>query len=296
MSYYDNFKLLQTTKTNEELIRDYKNGDKEAINKLILKNMKFIQYMVSLHKNSSIYYDDLVEYGIIGLTKAINTFDETKNIQFTTYASFWINREINIFLNRESLQITIPFNSYYLLKILKNLEQNYKYKYGKNPSDEELLDEYKKLNYKTPATVSKIKNLRMWFKPSISLNDFLNLYQDDNKENTFISKLNGLEDKNSIFSDSSINQIIYEKIRLIINGEIPSTLTEKQRLIIDYYFGFNHERINTVKIAEKLNVCKQNVSNSLRISLQKLKKTFLENQIITEEEYEVIKDKKIKIH
>ena len=296
MSYYDKHNIPSISKTNEELVRDFKNGDKEARNKLILKNMKFIQYLSSLYKNSWIYYDDLIECGIIGLTKAIERFDESKNILFTSYASFWVNEEINNFLNRESLDVLLPINYYYLLKILKKIEQDYKFKHESNPTNQELLEEYKKLNYKTSISLCQVEALRRWFNNSISLNKIFEIYFSDSGEYTSVKILDNLEDFDANFAENSLDKMVNEKIKLIINGDIPSTLTDNQRLILDYYFGFNNEPINIIQIAKKLNISKQNVSITLRRSLQKIKKILLDNQIISEDEFKKIKDKKISLY
>lgn len=83
------------------LIKTANEGSKEAREKVIIHNIRLVIYEVS-HKFQSIECDkkDLVSAGIIGLLKAIDTFDLTKNIEFATYATRCIDNEILVSLRK----------------------------------------------------------------------------------------------------------------------------------------------------------------------------------------------------
>ena len=84
-----------------ELIEKVKQGDEEAKNKIIEHNIRLVLYEVT-HRFKYVNYDkrDLVSLGNIGLMKAINTFDTSKNVEFTTYATRCIDNEILMFLRK----------------------------------------------------------------------------------------------------------------------------------------------------------------------------------------------------
>lgn len=76
----------------------YKNGDMNAKNKLIEHNLRLVAHIVKKYYSSSEEQDDLISIGTIGLIKAINTFDDTKNIKLATYASKCVENEILMFM------------------------------------------------------------------------------------------------------------------------------------------------------------------------------------------------------
>lgn len=84
-----------------ELIEKIKQGDEKARKKLIEHNIRLVLYEVN-HRFKSVEYDknDLVSIGNIGLMKAITTFDASKKVEFSTYATRCIDNEILMFLRK----------------------------------------------------------------------------------------------------------------------------------------------------------------------------------------------------
>lgn len=70
-----------------------KAGDKKAREKLISHNLRLVAHIVKKYTNS-LEADDLLSVGTIGLIKAVDSFDCTKSVQFSTYAARCINNEI----------------------------------------------------------------------------------------------------------------------------------------------------------------------------------------------------------
>lgn len=70
-----------------------KQGDKKARDKLISHNLRLVAHIVKKY-TYSLEADDLLSVGTIGLIKAIDTFDYSKKVQLSTYASRCINNEI----------------------------------------------------------------------------------------------------------------------------------------------------------------------------------------------------------
>ncbi len=113
--------LLPQPLTKEEsckLFNKINQGDISARNILIEHNIRLVIYEVK-SKFNLINYDkkDLVSIGNIGLIKAVNTFDNSKGIKFSTYATKCIDNEILMFLkknkkgqNIESLDKTINYD------------------------------------------------------------------------------------------------------------------------------------------------------------------------------------------
>ena len=89
--------------------------EKEAKAELIEHNLRLVVYIAKKFDNTSVGVEDLISIGTIGLIKAINTFNPTKNIKLATYASRCIENEILMYLRRTSkmkLEVSIdePLN------------------------------------------------------------------------------------------------------------------------------------------------------------------------------------------
>lgn len=81
-----------------------KNGDEEARNQLIERNLRLVVYTAQKFDNTNVCVEDLISIGTIGLIKAVESFDNSKNIKLATYASRCIENEILMHLRKVSKQ------------------------------------------------------------------------------------------------------------------------------------------------------------------------------------------------
>lgn len=89
-----------------EVIARLEQGDPQARQTLIERNLRLVVYIARRFENTGINIEDLISIGTIGLIKAINTFRADKNIKLATYASRCIENEILMFLRKNSSQRT----------------------------------------------------------------------------------------------------------------------------------------------------------------------------------------------
>ncbi len=88
------FKKPLTPKEEREYLLRYKNGDNEAKNILIERNLRLVAHIVKKYSERCAETDDLISIGTIGLIKAITTFDMDKGARLATYAAKCIDNEI----------------------------------------------------------------------------------------------------------------------------------------------------------------------------------------------------------
>ena len=69
---------------------------------LIERNLRLVVYIARKFENTGVGVEDLVSIGTIGLIKAINTFNPSRNIKLATYASRCIENEILMYLRRNN--------------------------------------------------------------------------------------------------------------------------------------------------------------------------------------------------
>lgn len=101
VGYISNNSLFPEPLSSEEeqkYLELLKNGDEEARNILIEKNLRLVAHVCKKYSSTNIDLDDLISIGTIGLIKGINSFDPTKSVKLSTYVSRCIDNEILMFL------------------------------------------------------------------------------------------------------------------------------------------------------------------------------------------------------
>lgn len=88
---------------NIELIRLAKKGNKNALNKLIEVNLPLVSTISKKFLNRGYEYEDIFQIGCMGLVKAVNNFDESYNVKFSTYAVPMILGEIKRFIRDDGM-------------------------------------------------------------------------------------------------------------------------------------------------------------------------------------------------
>jgi RNA polymerase sporulation-specific sigma factor len=89
-----------------ELLLKLSEGNQSAKQTLIERNLRLVVYISRRFENTGINIEDLISIGTIGLIKAINTYDNDKNIKLATYASRCIENEILMYLRKTNNQKT----------------------------------------------------------------------------------------------------------------------------------------------------------------------------------------------
>ena len=87
-----------------EMTNKLKQGSDEARNQLIERNLRLVVYTAQKFDNTNVCVEDLISIGTIGLIKAVESFDNSKNIKLATYASRCIENEILMHLRKVSKQ------------------------------------------------------------------------------------------------------------------------------------------------------------------------------------------------
>jgi len=124
---------------NPELLVLAKNGDSDAMNELIEMNLPLVSSISKKFLNRGYDYEDIFQIGSIGLVKAINNFDLTYNVKFSTYAVPMIIGEIKRFL-RDDGMIKVSRNVKSLARKVHYYKEVLTKKLRRSPTIEELAD------------------------------------------------------------------------------------------------------------------------------------------------------------
>lgn len=212
---------------------------REQIVQKYIPLVKYIASRVIIGKSKYVEYDDLVGYGMIGLMDAINKFDESRGMQFSTYASIRIKGAMIDEIRKNS-----PISKGAIDKLNKYNEaiEQLQTKLLRDPSTEEVAAA---LDIST-SDVSDIESYINYISV-ISLDDIL--FSDDDE----IKLKETIEDKKSPSPEKSLE----EKEELEYLSKAIESLNEKDKTILSlyYYEGFTLKEIGKVLEVSESRVC-----------------------------------------
>ncbi len=131
---------LLSKKEKEELFLKIKEGDEEAREKFINGNLRLVLSVIQRFYGRGESADDLFQVGCVGLIKAIDNFDLSQNVQFSTYAVPMIIGEVRRYL-RDNNSIRVSRSVRDLAYKAIQYKEKYIRENGKEPTIEEIAKE-----------------------------------------------------------------------------------------------------------------------------------------------------------
>jgi RNA polymerase primary sigma factor len=135
-------------------------GDKEALQKMIESNLRFVIKIAKKYRKSGLPFLDLINEGNVGLIEAARRFDPERKVRFTSYAVWWIRQAILHYLSQASQVYRLsPKTANILYRVATTLNKR-RSEMTENPSREVLAQEVgvslKELNASLEATAGTL--------------------------------------------------------------------------------------------------------------------------------------------
>lgn len=259
----DTYKPL-SEKELRVLIKKYRKTRDEKIKSFIVNSfmwlvVKTAKKIYRKYINSNLDFGDLIEEGTIGLLKAINRYQPSKDHQFSVYASYWIRQSIQLYLKEKPFApIQLPVSTLRIIKKWMQEWQDVYKKYGRSPTIREISKRLKISSSK----VKKILHSLEVFSTVNSLDDFIN--EDIPMEELVADK--SLTPENLLVKVSN-----YETLK----EAFEKVLTKKEYAVIKLRyqnFSKNKKKMSYRKIARILHISPEYVRKIEKRVLEKLKK------------------------
>lgn len=247
---------------NLKMIKLAHNGDKEARDLLVNENIGLIWSIVKRFSGRGYEMEDLFQIGCIGILKAIDKFDITFNVQFSTYAVPMITGEIKRFLRDDGIikvSRSLKENNYKINKAVSELSA----KLNREPTIEEIASKLE----------MSCEEIIMTMEANIEVESIhKTIYQNDGNEIFLVDKISkdgistNIENINiseDVEKDNLINHMLLKEI-------IENLEPREKELIILRYFKDKTQ----VEVAKVLGISQVQVSRMEKKILLKMRKDF----------------------
>lgn len=225
-----------------------------AKKKLIQSNLRLVVSIAKRYIGQGVLFMDLVQEGSLGLIKAVEKYDYSRALKFSTYATWWIKQSIIRAISNHSKTIRIPVHMNDKIRKYKRAYVDLSLKEGHEPTEKEIA-EVLKINPKRIQTIKK-----SMIKEPISLD-------------TPVTEDLNIQD---YISDNSYKSPDAESIKHGLRndiGKILKNLDSREKTILIHRFGLNGERIKTLEeLGQILGFSKERIRQIENEALEKLRK------------------------
>lgn len=229
-------------------------GDKDAQDKLIKANLRFVVNVAKKYQNQGLPLMDLVSEGNIGLMNAVERFDATKGYHFISYAVWWIRQAILKAVCEKSRMIRLPLNrANELVQIDKARKE-----VDSSKGEENELREIAGLLNMSQDHVRDILNIS---RDMVSLDVPVFTDRDGNTIGDFLE-----DSRYEQPEESMIENALRDDIDAVL-----ATLTEKEARILRLRFGLNGNRAMSLKeIGDRFNLTKERIRQIEKKAIRRL--------------------------
>lgn len=252
---------IRDKQKTKELFKRYKEtGDEQAREQLVLAHLNLARFLASKFKNRGESLDDLVQVATIGLIKAIDRFDISRGLEFTTFATPTIMGEIKRHFRDKGWSVRVPRRLQELSAKVTQVSDKLTEKLQRSPSVDEIAQA---LGVSVDEVLEAMESAHAY--SSVSLDVPQGDDDDGTQSSTVIDKY-ALVDEDLESSDD----------RIVLEQAIKDFSEREQRIIrMRFLEGFTQ-----VEIAQKLQISQVQVSRLLRKTLQKFQEKLDPNHVM----------------
>jgi RNA polymerase primary sigma factor len=253
-------RLPMITDPEEErrLARRAQKGDKEAAERLVTANLRFVISYVKKYQGHGLDLGELVAIGNEGLLKAVKKFDPEHGVKFISYAVWWVRQAVLKALAEQTRSVRIPLNQNSSLIKMSRTETFLSQVLGREPTDQEIATALS-------DSVENVRAARRMTSPELSLD--APLERGDKGAGTMGERFAGQE------GGEIEEQTDAHLMREFIDRIFERYLTPRERKILYLYYGMDEgsEALTLERIGELLGVTRERIRQIRERAFEKLR-------------------------
>jgi len=255
----ERYPLISDPKDEREIARRARAGDRQAAERLVTANLRFVISYVKKYQGRGLNLAELVCIGNEGLLKAVKKFDPNKGVKFISYAVWWIRQTVLQALAEQTRSVRIPLNQNSNLVKLSRTETALTQKFGRSPTDREIAEAMKE-------PLETVRALRRVASAELSLDAPLD--KSDRDSASFGERFSGIEE-----GDIEVD-VEAQARREFLERMFESYLTERERKILVLYYGLDDGQEMTLEqIGELLGVTRERIRQIRNRAFDKLRQS-----------------------
>jgi len=221
-------------------------GDKEARDRLVLANLRFVVSVAKKYQGLGLSMTDLISEGNLGLIEAANRFDYRRGFHFISYAVWWIRQSILKAISEKGRMVRLPMNrNNQLMQVWKYINE-YTQVNGREPSIETIAE---------ATQISKNEILKMLDMANSGSGLDQLVDEDSDMSLDEVVERSFFEGSTSAPEEMMMQQSLRDHINHIL-----SKFSERERKVIEYRFGLNGEEPHSLsEVGEKLHLTKERI-------------------------------------
>jgi RNA polymerase primary sigma factor len=241
-----------------ELARKIKEGDMNALERLVRANLRFVISVAKQYQNQGLTLPDLINEGNIGLIKAAERFDETRGFKFISYAVWWIRQAILQAIAEQARIVRLPLNKIGNITKINRTFASLEQFHEREPSLDEIAEQL-------DITASEVSDFMKISGRHVSVDAPIS-DEDDSS-----SMLDLMSDDQS--TNSPENELNSESLRSEIERSL-ATLSFREATVLKMYYGIGYKNPFTLdEIGSSLELTRERVRQIKEKSLRRLKHT-----------------------
>jgi RNA polymerase primary sigma factor len=255
MRVISRFKRL-SPEQEQELGRRIRNGDGEALKRLVEANLRFVVSYAKRYRGLGLSFLDLIHEGTLGLIEAAKRFDPGRNVKFISYAVWWVRQAIFQALSEHARAFRLPQKLSSQVSKMGTARRQLTAELERVPTTEELAE-------KTDLSNKEVEALLMAGSEDLSLSSAVG------EEGTL--------ELGDVLEQGSVPSVELELIRSSFEEQVRamvSQLDDKERAVIELRFGLDGEDPRTLQeIGEALGLSRERIRQIESKAKEKLRRS-----------------------